>query len=141
MRKFVIIWIGQLISTIGSGLTGFALSIWIYPFKWVIPRIHIAVELLWVNYHHSLKVKRIRTLKPPQRIGIVPCLSEVQPRFFIFFITSEPLPQAVRPVAHPRRSSTDSNRDVFAEGEEVPSIDHRSVLAGEHPRRPKVVRR
>lgn len=30
MRKFVVIWIGQLISTIGSGLTGFALSIWIY---------------------------------------------------------------------------------------------------------------
>ena len=30
MRKFVIIWIGQLISTIGSGLTGFALSIWIF---------------------------------------------------------------------------------------------------------------
>lgn len=30
MRNFVIIWIGQLISTIGSGLTGFALSIWIY---------------------------------------------------------------------------------------------------------------
>ena len=30
MRKFVIIWIGQLISMIGSGLTGFALSIWIY---------------------------------------------------------------------------------------------------------------
>ena len=30
MRKFIIIWIGQLISTIGSGLTGFALSIWIY---------------------------------------------------------------------------------------------------------------
>ena len=30
MRKFVIIWIGQLISTIGSGLTGFAISIWIY---------------------------------------------------------------------------------------------------------------
>ena len=30
MRKFVIIWIGQLISTVGSGLTGFALSVWIY---------------------------------------------------------------------------------------------------------------
>ncbi len=30
MSKFIIIWIGQLISTIGSGLTGFALSIWIY---------------------------------------------------------------------------------------------------------------
>ncbi|NJN79577.1 MAG: MFS transporter [Anaerolineales bacterium] len=30
MRKFIIIWIGQLISTIGTGLTGFALSIWIY---------------------------------------------------------------------------------------------------------------
>src|SRR5688572_7447588 len=30
MRKFIIIWLGQLISTIGSGLTGFALSIWIY---------------------------------------------------------------------------------------------------------------
>jgi MFS transporter, DHA3 family, macrolide efflux protein len=30
MRKFVVIWIGQLVSTIGSGLTGFALSIWIY---------------------------------------------------------------------------------------------------------------
>ena len=30
MRKFIIIWIGQLISTVGSGLTGFALSIWIY---------------------------------------------------------------------------------------------------------------
>lgn len=30
MRKFIIIWIGQLISTIGSGLTGFALALWIY---------------------------------------------------------------------------------------------------------------
>lgn len=30
MQKFIIIWIGQLVSTIGSGLTGFALSIWIY---------------------------------------------------------------------------------------------------------------
>jgi MFS family permease len=30
MSKFIIIWIGQLISTVGSGLTGFALSIWIY---------------------------------------------------------------------------------------------------------------
>src|SRR5262245_33100279 len=30
MRKFIIIWIGQLISTIGSGLTGFALTVWIY---------------------------------------------------------------------------------------------------------------
>jgi MFS family permease len=30
MRKFIIIWVGQLISTIGSGLTGFALSIWLY---------------------------------------------------------------------------------------------------------------
>ena len=30
MRKFLIIWIGQLVSTIGSGLTGFALSIWMY---------------------------------------------------------------------------------------------------------------
>jgi len=30
MRKFIIIWIGQLVSTIGSGLTGFAISIWIY---------------------------------------------------------------------------------------------------------------
>ena len=30
MRKFVVIWVGQLISTVGSGLTGFALSIWIF---------------------------------------------------------------------------------------------------------------
>jgi len=30
MRKFVIIWIGQLISTVGSGMTAFAISIWIY---------------------------------------------------------------------------------------------------------------
>lgn len=30
MRKFIIIWVGQLISTIGSGLTGFALALWIY---------------------------------------------------------------------------------------------------------------
>lgn len=30
MRTFYIIWFGQLISTIGSGLTGFALGIWIY---------------------------------------------------------------------------------------------------------------
>lgn len=30
MRRFVIIWIGQLISTIGSGLTGFALAVWMY---------------------------------------------------------------------------------------------------------------
>ncbi len=30
MRTFTIIWSGQLISTIGSGLTGFALGVWIY---------------------------------------------------------------------------------------------------------------
>jgi DHA3 family macrolide efflux protein-like MFS transporter len=30
MRTFTIIWIGQLISTLGSGLTGFALGVWIY---------------------------------------------------------------------------------------------------------------
>lgn len=30
LRTFVIIWFGQLISTIGSGLTGFALGVWIY---------------------------------------------------------------------------------------------------------------
>ena len=30
MQKFIVIWIGQLISTIGSGLTGFALTIWLY---------------------------------------------------------------------------------------------------------------
>ena len=30
MKAFFIIWIGQLISIIGSGLTGFGLSIWIY---------------------------------------------------------------------------------------------------------------
>lgn len=30
MRTFLIIWIGQLISVIGSGLTGFGLSVWMY---------------------------------------------------------------------------------------------------------------
>ena len=30
MRTFIIIWLGQLISTIGSGLTSFALGVWIY---------------------------------------------------------------------------------------------------------------
>ncbi|MFN2158384.1 MAG: MFS transporter [Anaerolineales bacterium] len=30
MRTFLIIWFGQLISIIGSGLTGFGLSVWIY---------------------------------------------------------------------------------------------------------------
>lgn len=30
MRIFIIIWFGQLVSTIGSGLTGFALGVWIY---------------------------------------------------------------------------------------------------------------
>jgi DHA3 family macrolide efflux protein-like MFS transporter len=30
IRKFIIVWQGQLISTIGSGLTGFALGVWIY---------------------------------------------------------------------------------------------------------------
>ena len=30
MRTFMIIWIGQLISQIGSGLTGFALAVWIF---------------------------------------------------------------------------------------------------------------
>ena len=30
MRTFYIIWFGQLISTLGSGLTGFALGIWVY---------------------------------------------------------------------------------------------------------------
>ncbi len=30
MRVFSVIWFGQLISTVGSGLTGFALGVWIY---------------------------------------------------------------------------------------------------------------
>lgn len=30
MRGFVVIWIGQLVSGLGSGLTGFALPVWIY---------------------------------------------------------------------------------------------------------------
>ena len=30
MKIFGIIWSGQLVSTIGSGLTGFALGVWIY---------------------------------------------------------------------------------------------------------------
>jgi len=30
MRTFFVIWAGQLVSTIGSGLTGFALGVWIY---------------------------------------------------------------------------------------------------------------
>jgi len=30
MRKFIIIWLGQLVSIIGSGLTAFALGVWIY---------------------------------------------------------------------------------------------------------------
>jgi MFS family permease len=30
MRTFTVIWFGQLVSTIGSGLTGFALGVWIY---------------------------------------------------------------------------------------------------------------
>lgn len=30
LRTFFIIWFGQLVSTIGSGLTGFALGVWIY---------------------------------------------------------------------------------------------------------------
>ena len=30
IRTFLVIWFGQLVSTIGSGLTGFALGVWIY---------------------------------------------------------------------------------------------------------------
>lgn len=30
MKTFLTVWIGQVISTLGSGLTGFALSVWIY---------------------------------------------------------------------------------------------------------------
>jgi len=30
MRTFLTIWIGQLISTLGSGLTSFALGVWIF---------------------------------------------------------------------------------------------------------------
>lgn len=30
MRTFFVIWFGQLVSTIGSGLTGFALGVWVY---------------------------------------------------------------------------------------------------------------
>ena len=30
MRTFSVIWLGQLVSTLGSGLTGFALGVWIY---------------------------------------------------------------------------------------------------------------
>ena len=30
MRTFVIIWFGQLVSLVGSGLTGFAMGVWLY---------------------------------------------------------------------------------------------------------------
>lgn len=30
MRTFVVVWFGQLVSTIGSGLTGFAFGVWVY---------------------------------------------------------------------------------------------------------------
>ena len=30
MRTFIIVWLGQLVSTVGSGLTGFALGVWVY---------------------------------------------------------------------------------------------------------------
>ena len=30
MRTFFVVWFGQLVSTIGSGLTGFALGVWVY---------------------------------------------------------------------------------------------------------------
>jgi MFS family permease len=30
MQRFLLIWFGQLISTVGSGLTGFALGVWLY---------------------------------------------------------------------------------------------------------------
>jgi DHA3 family macrolide efflux protein-like MFS transporter len=30
MKTFVVIWLGQLVSTLGSGLTGFALGVWVY---------------------------------------------------------------------------------------------------------------
>ena len=30
MRTFIVVWFGQLVSTIGSGLTGFALGVWVY---------------------------------------------------------------------------------------------------------------
>lgn len=30
MRTFLVVWFGQLVSTIGSGVTGFALGVWIY---------------------------------------------------------------------------------------------------------------
>lgn len=30
LRTFLVIWLGQLVSTLGSGLTGFALGVWIY---------------------------------------------------------------------------------------------------------------
>jgi DHA3 family macrolide efflux protein-like MFS transporter len=30
MRTFLVVWLGQFVSTIGSGLTGFALGVWVY---------------------------------------------------------------------------------------------------------------
>ena len=30
MRAFLTVWTGQLFSTLGSGLTGFALGVWVY---------------------------------------------------------------------------------------------------------------
>jgi DHA3 family macrolide efflux protein-like MFS transporter len=30
MRVFVIVWLGQLVSLVGSGLTSFALGLWVY---------------------------------------------------------------------------------------------------------------
>ena len=30
MRTFVVVWSGQFVSLVGTGLTGFALAIWVY---------------------------------------------------------------------------------------------------------------
>ena len=47
MKSFLIIWFGQLISIIGSGLTGFGLSVWIY--EQTGQALPIALNALFVN--------------------------------------------------------------------------------------------
>lgn len=48
MRTFVAVWLGQLVSTLGSGLTSFALGVWIYK-ETGSPTL-LAVNLLVVLY-------------------------------------------------------------------------------------------
>ncbi len=73
MRTFIIVWFGQLVSTVGSGLTGFALGVWIYErtgsatlfvinlLVWNVPQVLLAPVAGWASDRFDRRLVMIAT--------------------------------------------------------------------------------